>query len=83
MTKIRIKIYSNPFSTEVRSNAGRVTRSWDTVIGALKNQGNAVHLADGIFKTTPVLKKHGIQACERCGYLQPVGIVACKNCGEL
>lgn len=83
MTRIKHLIFSNPFRTERNPiNNNRVLRSWDVVIGRLGEAGPIVEV-DTSFKTTMTLRKHGIQICSRCGYMQPFEIIECKNCAQI
>ena len=83
MQRIKHLIYSNPFRTEPSPvNNDKVARSWDVVVGHLKNEEPVIHYSSG-FKPSPKLAQHGIGICSHCGYLQPTEVLACKNCGQI
>lgn len=84
MTKTKVKLPSNDFATELTFDDKRkIQRNWDIVVGVLPHEGPVIDFSVDGFKQTPVLTKHSIRICERCGMLQPMEVIGCKVCGEL
>jgi hypothetical protein len=80
----KVTAFSNPFRTERSpTNKNLVNKSWDIVLGVLKGSGPVVVIDIHGFKNTATLRKHSIQVCNKCGYMQPLERIECGNCGNI